>query len=123
MTIEYKLYAVRIWVSDLARAVAFYRDTLGMPLFFESQEMGWAQVEAGGAYLGLERADAEDTEAQSRVGRFVGASLSVDDIEACHKTLAARGVQFVQTPAKQPWGGWLAHFRDPDGNVLTLLGS
>ena len=48
------------------------------------------------------------------VGRFVGVSA--------YETLAARGVDFVGPPEKQPWGGVLAHLRDPDGNILTLLG-
>ncbi len=35
--------------------------------------------------------------------------------------LRARGVEFLAPPEQQPWGGVLAHFRDPDPNVLTLL--
>jgi hypothetical protein len=31
-----------------------------------------------------------------------------------------RGVDFVGPPEKQPWGGVLAHLRDPDGDILTL---
>jgi hypothetical protein len=30
---------------------------------------------------------------------------------------------FVGPPEKEPWGGVLAHLRDPDGNILTLLGN
>ncbi|MCC6917989.1 MAG: hypothetical protein IT548_02225 [Alphaproteobacteria bacterium] len=29
---------------------------------------------------------------------------------------------FLAPPERQPWGGTLAHFRDPSGNGLTLLG-
>jgi len=29
----------------------------------------------------------------------------------------------IELPEKQPWGGSLAPFRDPDGNVLTRAGS
>jgi predicted enzyme related to lactoylglutathione lyase len=37
---------------------------------------------------------------------------------------ATRTVRAVLAPPeKQPWGGIVAHFRDPDGNVITLLGS
>ena len=35
---------------------------------------------------------------------------------------AQLAVEFLAPPEKQPWCGSLAHFRDPDGNVLTLLG-
>jgi len=50
-------------------------------------------------------------------------SLTVDDVARTYEELAKRGVDFVSPPAKQPWGGVIAHFRDPDGNVLTLLGA
>ena len=56
------------------------------------------------------------------VGRFVGVSISVSDIEAAYNELSAKGVAFLAAPEKMPWGGTLAHFRDPSGNVLTLLG-
>lgn len=39
------------------------------------------------------------------------------------QTLLARGVEFLAPPQRMPWGGVLAHFRDPDGNVLTLVGA
>src|SRR4029450_10331043 len=42
---------------------------------------------------------------------------------ATHRTLVARGVVFTAPPERQPWGGVLAHSRDPDGNVLSLLGA
>jgi hypothetical protein len=33
-----------------------------------------------------------------------------------------RGVEFLSPPERQPSNGTLAHLRDPDGNILTLLG-
>ena len=52
----------------------------------------------------------------------MGVSLAVPDIFGAHKALTDRGVEFIAPPEKQPWGGVLAHLRDPDGNVITLLG-
>ena len=74
------------------------------------------------AHLALERVDPADPESAESVGRFVAVSLEVDDIDATYETLTRRGVEFLGAPEKQPWGGTLAHLRDPDGNVLTLLG-
>jgi predicted enzyme related to lactoylglutathione lyase len=85
--------------------------------------MGWAQFELGGAYLGLERAQPDDEESREYVGRFVGVSIQVDDIGGLYDRLLARGVEFLGPPARQPWGGMLAHLKDPDGNILTLLGN
>jgi len=45
------------------------------------------------------------------VGRFIGCSLRVAEIDATYRELLA----------SMPLGGVLPHFKDPDGNILTLL--
>ena len=120
---EYKLYAVRIFSFKWEEALAFYRDLMEFPLTFADPDLGWAQFQVGSAYLGLERCDPDDEEAKTLVGRFVGTSIEVDDIQGAYDRLRAKGVVFTGTPTQQVWGGILAHFEDPDGNVLTLLGA
>ena len=119
---EYKLFAVRVFVTDWDRAIRFYSETLGMPVAFRSDEIGWAQMATGEGQLALERVDPSDQEGQALIGRFVGVSLQVSDILMTYQTLAERGVEFLAPPEKQSWGGMLTHLRDPDGNILTLLG-
>jgi uncharacterized glyoxalase superfamily protein PhnB len=102
--------------------LAFYRDTVGFPLSFSDESMGWAEFDLGTARIGLERCDRNDPESTELVGRFVGVSIRVEDVNAVFDRLTSRGVEFTATPQKQPWGGTLAHFKDPDGNILTLLG-
>ena len=118
---SYKLYAIRVFTPHWERALAFYRDIIGFKLFYEDRAIGWAQFDLDGSYLGLERCNPSDLETKTLVGRFVGVSIQVDNIEATYKQLTGKGVQFVGPPEKQPWGGTLAHFKDPDENVLTLL--
>ena len=118
---DYRLYAVRIFVTDWERAVRFYTETLGIPTSFRSDEDGWLQLATGEGQLALERADPDDAESTALVGRFLGTSLRVEDVRATYATLTERGVEFVEPPEPQPWGGVLAHLRDPDGNVLTLV--
>ncbi len=120
---SFRLYAVRIFSTNWETSLAFYRDTVGFPLEFSDADMGWAQFKLGPAYIGLERGDPEDPETSELVGRFVGTSIEVDDIQAEYSRLVEAGVVFSSPPAVQPWGGVLAHFKDPDGNILTLLGS
>lgn len=117
----YKLYAVRVFSLNWQQSFEFYRDTLGLPVWFSDAESGWAQFDVGGVYLGLERCEPADSETRSLVGRFVGASLRVSDVEQIYSELCTKGVEFVAPPEKQSWGGTLAHFKDPDANVLTLL--
>lgn len=118
-----KLYAVRIFTTDWDRAVDFYQETVGLQMVFADQEFAWAEFDLGGAKLGIEGLEPGAPQAGELVGRFVGVSIVVDDIDAAYAQLAGNGVEFTQPPERQPWGGTLAHFKDPDGNVLTLFGA
>ena len=120
---SYRLYTVRIFALDWERMTAFYRDILELPEKFSDPAMGWAEFDVGGPSLAIERTEESDAEAESLSGRFLGISLSVDDIDATYELLRGRGVNFVGPPARQPWGGVLAHFEDPERNVITLLGA
>jgi catechol 2,3-dioxygenase-like lactoylglutathione lyase family enzyme len=121
--VEYKLYAVRVFVSDWAAALHFYTQILGMRTRNRNDDIGWAELDSGACALALEQVQPDDAESAHLVGRFVGVSLEVTDIDATYRTLVERGVQFDAPPERQAWGGTLAHLRDPDGNVLTLLES
>ena len=118
----YRAYAVRVFSLNWPESLGFYRDIIGFKLSFVDEAIGWAQFVLGSVNLGLERCDAADPEAADLVGRFVGLSIEVEDLAATYAALTAKGVVFTGPPEKQSWGGTLAHFKDPDGNVLTLLG-
>ena len=117
-----EIYAVRIFVRQWPEACAFYGETLGLAERFRGDEFGWAEYDLGGPCFGVERVPPGDGEGEALVGRFVGVSLRVEDIDAVYRSLKAKGVRFTAPPQKEDWGGTLAHFQDPDGNVLTLLG-
>ena len=42
------------------------------------------------------------------------------DVDLAYQALSERGVTFESPPAKQPWGGYMAIFGDPDGNLFYL---
>ena len=44
-------------------------------------------------------------------------NLGVDDIHAEHNRLVDAGVVFIRPPERESWGGWVATFQDPDGNL------
>ena len=118
---HFQLDSVRIFTRDWERALAFYSKTLGMRIQYANAEAAWGELDTGAACLAVEGLAPDDPEADGLIGRFIGVSLRVDDIETTFETLVARGVVFREPPTKQPWGGSLAHFEDPDGNVLTLV--
>jgi methylmalonyl-CoA/ethylmalonyl-CoA epimerase len=113
-----RIHQVSIRTRDTARAVAFYRDTLGLKLLFEAPPQ-LAFFDCGGVRLMLSPPEPE-FDHQGSVLYF-----AVDDIKAAHTALAAAGVTFRTAPhlvAKLPDREvWLTDFEDSEGNVLALM--
>ncbi len=118
---DYRLQAVRVFTKDFERALAFYMSRVGLkPSAVEIEEQ-YAVFPVGEAVLVVEAVNPENAEAEELVGRFVGASLSVANIQDSYDAMRGRGVVFTGSPVEQSWGGILAHFHDPDDNILTLV--
>ena len=123
------LYGIRVFVDDWPLACDFYEHKLGLKAEYKSVEFSWAEYATGAAKLCVEgygeeetsTGDHPDESAELLVGRFLGVILQVEDIAASYSDLCAKGVEFTSPPEKQPWGGSLAHFKDPSGNILTLM--
>lgn len=122
-----QIQTAHLFVSDYDRAKAFYTEKVGFELQMDAPmgpEARWVQLGLPGAQTSLVLAKPfegmPDYEHGKRsIGSFAPFILSVDDMEATHKELASRGVEFVDAPAKQEWGWW-ATFKDPDGNTIGL---
>ena len=108
---------VNVFVTDLEKAVTFYRDVLGLALQFSSAEHGYASFGAGAVRLGVALPGSGHADL---VGRHTGVGLEVGDLAAEHARLAGLGVQFTMPPTRQPWGGFMAMIADTDGNVFYL---
>ena len=108
---------IAITISNLERAIAFYRDTLGLRLLFEVQ--GLAFFDCAGIRLMLS--------APEEAGEHFNSVLyfKVPDILAATKILDSRGATFDRLPhlvARMPDHDlWMAFFRDPDRNLLALM--
>jgi lactoylglutathione lyase len=109
------LYSVAIFVTDIGRAIEFYRDTLGLPL--TKQGSFGAELLEGETHIGVH--PAIHREAKSLVGRHTGITLFVPDLLHVCGVLHDRGVRFVTEPTQQSWG-IMAMVADPDGNMLAL---
>lgn len=112
-------YAI-VFVSDMQRSVAFYRDVLGLPLRFESPD--WTEFATEGATLALhggEGAEApHDAAQQEPVGRC-RPGLSVPDLNTFHLRMVEQGVPCLQVP-QEIFGDRVAHYVDPDGLVIAV---
>src|SRR5438105_13201948 len=80
-------YAIH-FISDMDRAVACYRDTVGLELKFSSPE--WSEFVTGTTTLALHPASAENPAGTTHLG------LHADDIAGVHRTLTAAGVRFTR---------------------------
>ncbi len=105
-------YAI-VFVSDMAKAVKFYRDTLGMPVKFESPQ--WTEFAIEGSTIALHPASAENPAGTCQLGFNLEAGL-----DAFHEKLAAQGVKVVMAPRDEQFGIRQAVYADPDGLHFTL---
>jgi len=105
-----------IYVSDMARSIAFYRDTLGLPLKFSAP--GWTEFNNEGTTIALHIAgEARAAQLGASQGTVV---FAVDDIQKAYERLKADGVEFSMPPQKQASGIILATLHDPDGFEISL---
>ena len=111
------LAGVIVWTDDLHRLSAFYRDTLGLSP--HSVRPHFVSFKWGSLRLGLGAHD--EVSGRSRDPYRIMINLGVKDIHGRYEELRRRGVEFMRPPEREHWGGWVATFRDPDGNVLQLL--
>lgn len=112
-------YAI-VFVSDMKRAVSFYRDVLGMPLRFESPV--WTEFATDGATLALhvaEGANLEKGDPQHTAAGRCRPGLSVPDLDAFHSRMVERQVPCLQAP-KEVSGTRVAQYVDPDGVAISV---
>jgi predicted enzyme related to lactoylglutathione lyase len=110
---------IAIPVHDVPKAVAFYRDQLGMKLLFEAPPK-LAFFQNGSVRLMLSVPEAPEFDHRSSIIYY-----KVDDIQGSFETLKSRGVTFTDEPhmiAKMPdYELWMAFFKDADDNVLAIM--
>jgi len=113
-----KLGQILVTAVDLERAVAFYRDTLGVPFLFQVPRMAFFDM--GGVRLMLGEPEGDGAAGQGSILYF-----DVEDLKAAHAELGSRGVSFDADPAliadMHDHELWMAFFKDSEGNQLALM--
>jgi methylmalonyl-CoA/ethylmalonyl-CoA epimerase len=106
-------------VAELDRAIAFYRDVLGLRLLFQAPP-GLAFLDCGGVRLML--TEAQPGEATPPVGVIY---YQVADLDAAYAALRSRGAAFVDAPHRiarlADHELWMVFLRDPDEHLLALM--
>jgi predicted enzyme related to lactoylglutathione lyase len=111
-----RLDHVYYWTADMSRAVAFYRDVLGLPLARRDGD-DWAEFDAGGSRFALHGAS------EGHPVRPGGATavFEVEDLDSARRRLEGRGVRFHERGGEVPGFARFASFSDPDGNTVQLI--
>jgi lactoylglutathione lyase len=109
-----------IYVSDMQRSTAFYRDMLGLSLKFSTP--GWSEFDLGSIKLALHRSS--EGVLPEQPGRppagVAHLAFVVDNIQELYADLQAKGIYFSLAPEKQVTGNFVAVMHDPDGFGITL---
>jgi predicted enzyme related to lactoylglutathione lyase len=113
-----RIEQVAIPVRDLQRAIAFYRDRLGMTLLFEAP-FQLAFFDCEGIRLALSTSSDPMYDPPGSIVYY-----RVADIEAAHAELEGSGIEFLRGPHKVAELGdvevWMAFFEDTEGNTLAI---
>jgi uncharacterized protein len=128
-----RITVLTLGVDDLERAVAFYRDGLGLSTEgivgreFEHGAVAFFDLE-GGLRLALwpRRSIAHDTglpvsapsATEITIGHNVGSREEVDAVMA---DATRAGAQVVKSAQDTFWGGYAGYFQDPDGHVWEVV--
>lgn len=129
-----KLSQCFIAVDDHDKALAFYRDALGMEVRNDVAFEGMRWVTVGSpeqpdveivlepplADPGASPADRQAMAELLAKGQLRGVIFSTDDVDATFERIRAAGAEVLQEPADQPYGVRDCAFRDPAGNMLRF---
>ena len=114
-----RIRQIAITVSDVERALTFYRDALGLDLLFQPGP-NLAFLNAGDVRIML-----STPRGAGKVGSNSIIYFSVDDIEAAHDAVVERGALSERGPQMtaqmEDHELWTSFLRDPDGNLMALM--
>jgi catechol 2,3-dioxygenase-like lactoylglutathione lyase family enzyme len=122
------LQRVPVIVRDQARAIAWYRDVLGLTVVAEDPETHYVELAlgSGAAAISLiaprpEWGEPYYSETLARLGIPTGIVFQTDSVEALELRLRHAGARITRGAELQPWGERTILFSDPDGNEFSAF--
>jgi CreA protein len=109
---------ISIGVSDLDRAIEWYKDVLGLELVYKLDKYGWCEMATATKHVTIGLGQNEDLKTGGATPTF-----GVLDIDAARKHLESKDVRFDGETYEIEGMVKLATFYDPDGNSYMLAQS
>ena len=120
-----RISMITLGVRDLAAAIRFYEQGLGLPRRESPPEVAFFTL--NGSWLGLygREALAEDAPVSGEGSGFAGFTLAHNvqteaEVDAVIAQAVAAGARLVKPPQKVFWGGYSGYFADPDGYLWEV---
>ena len=120
-----RIIATVLFVRDLDKCVAFYRDTVGLQV--QDSNADSVGFSLGDQYFLLLEVSAaahliseEALDLKIEGGPRMLLAASVENVDAAYQELKDKGVTFLRPPADQSWGLRTAYFADPEGNTWEI---
>jgi predicted enzyme related to lactoylglutathione lyase len=120
--VDWTLEVVVLPVTDIDRAIAFYRDQVGFTLDHDTrtEQMHVAQLTPAGSGCSIVVGDLP-AHREMPPGSIRGLQLCVADAAVARGELRSRGVEVSEiTVFDERDGGTFFGFRDPDGNTWAV---
>ncbi|MBM6616873.1 VOC family protein [Bacillus suaedaesalsae] len=109
---------IAVPINDLEISIHFYKDKLGLPLLFNTNNMAF--FDAHGVRLLLSLPENEQNQHSSSVVYF-----NVEDIEKSYREFKEKGIEFIDQPHLVAKMGnretWMTFFKDPFDNLHGLM--
>ena len=118
-TPQLRVSMIALGVTDMARSIKFYNETLGLQLVGKPAEV--TLVRAGDVTIALNYPLGRT--AGNAIAGAVEVIFPVESVAASYSDLVKRGCRFIREPREVTPSLWAATFTDPDGHQLTILGS
>jgi lactoylglutathione lyase len=117
-----RLTHARLLVEDFPACFRFYRDVVGLEPTWGAEDGTYADFLAGGATLALFVRSGMDGRSKLRPpGDGSMLVFEVDDVDAVAERVRSGAAALEAEPHDEPdWGIRVAHFRDPEGNLLEI---
>jgi catechol 2,3-dioxygenase-like lactoylglutathione lyase family enzyme len=109
-----------LFVKDLSRMTAFYRDVLGMRPVEDTRQADWVEFDGGAPFslhaipAGIAAGISIDSPPRAREQSATKLTFVVQDVEATLASIEGMGLPLL----RRPWGGVEAV--DPEGNIFAL---